>query len=519
MQGYSVRLYNSPHLRQTLITNSVFHSNYYRVNIPRSRSAFAIDIQNTSSSIYITDVSITNNTHASNTAGILMVIIPTSIVFKRCNYRDNHIFMDNVSNPPYSDVQLITIPVSQRKVIAEITDSNFIDNNFSDNSGIIDFLVDSGYFILSFISNSDLYTVLLRNSSISSNTGHYEGGIFAEKTCVIMTDLSFSSNIFSPSINYVKNIVGFSDSKQNSMIINSSFEDNSVTGLLLENNVATFAGVVVFSGNKSYNGGGMAVYGDSVLNFWRATMRFKNNTAQNVGGGLYAKANNCILKINQSTFEFRNNSARTAGHSVYGIDMYMCPDQWPAFKNALVGSNGIDLTSDPRHVCDCSAKTCSFNHIPQNISIIEIYPGQSFNLSLVAVGSLLNFTVLTGVPSTVYANLLPLHSEPGTIPHTMLVQKSKRACSELEYRVESVNQKEVMILAVMNPLNNIPENFTLMWQLNESMWSELVSMLLHKRSNYLAVPAYVEITLLPCPPGFDLYPMANANALNFCKML
>ena len=506
IQGPSIRVYYGRYLQLVTVTHSTFEHNYFR-NRFRTKfapySAFAVDVQNTSSSVVISDVLITNNTHGSDTSGILISVAPDMIILERCFYLHNEVFTDDISRPPYADIQFFFIPFSAGRRLIKIIDSHFDFNVFRDDTGTIDKTVDSGHYVLDFLSSANYYSVSMGNNSISGNSGHYEGAIFSDFTHVEMTNHIIANNSFFPSVFYVKSAVSFSNS--NRMIINNcSIVNNSMTGLDMQSSSTSFIGNIEFRGNRGYNGGGMAVYDNSFLDFVNATVVFEDNCAQNLGGGLYVKTEQKLLfRFIQTSLKFGNNSAMTAGGDVYGIDLYRHQDQATAFTSALAGNRSIDLTSDPRRVCDCSAPTCLANYIPQTISTVQTYPGRLFNLSLLAVGSLLNdSTILSGVPSVVFAQLLPLHSDPGIIPSEMLAQKTNRTCSRLQYKVSSTKSNEVMVLSVENSINKIPQNFTSMWYQNDTVWKQLVESLLLSR--YLTVPAYVSVELLPCPVGFQL---------------
>ena len=92
----------------------------------------------------------------------------------------------------------------------------------------------------------------------------------------------------------------------------------------------------------------------------------------------------------------------------------------------------MDLTSDPLHVCDCTTENSrDCINVVGTIQTVHTYPGKPFNLSLLAVGQLLNTSTLSGVPTAIYAGLLPLHNKSGIIPDTMQVQRGERNCSNL----------------------------------------------------------------------------------------
>ena len=99
------------------------------------------------------------------------------------------------------------------------------------------------------------------------------------------------------------------------------------------------------------------------------------------------------------------------------------------------------------------------NNVPI-VHHIDAYPGETFSLQLVVVGQLVNTITFSGVPSPVYAGILPLHSNnTATIPQGMRVQNAIRNCSKLNFSVSSTNRNEVMALAVNDNLHLIPDYF------------------------------------------------------------
>ena len=218
--------------------------------------------------------------------------------------------------------------------------------------------------------------------------------------------------------------------------------------------------------------------------------------------------------VDSISLHFSNNSAKTAGNDWYGgnlncdIDIYgngwLISPGWTVVMDIsnFPAINKFDLTSDPLHVCDCSTESSqNCINVAQTVHTIHTYPGKSFDLSLLAVGQLLNISTLSGVPSAIYAGLLPLHNKSGSIPDNMRVQNGARRCSNLTYRVSSSNVTETMVLSVVDDIDKVPEYFLTLWQKNPSQWKDTVYMLL---SQHLTIPTYVSIYLQPCPVGFEL---------------
>ncbi len=377
------------------------------------------------------------------------------------------------------------------------------------------------------ISYSDDITVSIRNITISGINGHYSSAVFfnaagkPKGTSLEVCDSTFANNTIFSSNYYEKGTVVLRGAS-NAVVSDCSFLNNRGTGLLIENSDVRFNGTNVFRGNRAYNGGGMALHWHSQMIVMRnATLVFEENSADNYGGGLYVKeyarvdrADTCFIPIYEATalLQFYNNSARTGGNDMYGGDLYTCDMSnrpgWLAMTDLLQfpSNYSVDVTSDPLHVCDCSTEsTQDCINIAQTIKSVETYPGRAFNLSVMAVGQLLNTTFLSGIPSAIYASLLPQNSTKvtsGRIPQTMLVQKGERWCSKLTYQINSTNKNEVMVLAVSQDVNKTQEYFEALWQDHTNWHDHAWNVLKHE----LVVPAYVAIHLLPCPTGFELSP-------------
>ena len=499
---------------------------------PCNGFAFAINIQIgelLTTGIHLENVTMTNNTHGSSVPGIVITSDSAVLhtVFKGVNYAYNHVVEEHFQkgySTGVSDLFILPISTGRRSHI-EIIDSIFANNDFRDNSQAVkSFDIDwTPYSVLYF----GAYNVMISisNTTISNNTGWYEAALLvnANNSYILLDSSVIANNSFYVSDYYKKGTVQL-NSINNVTVHNCSFVKNSATGLLVQGSNIYFSGDNIIRGNKGYNGGGMALNSGSTLTLSaNATISFEDNIVENNGGGLYVKEGSCVdtsythdelecfitvHKHKTTLLHFNNNSAKTAGNDWYGGNLYCVMNvlghgwqvitditDWPA-------NYTLDLTSDPLHVCDCSTESnhdsIKFVHTIQKIST---YPGRSFNLSLLAVGQLLNISTLSGVPSAIYAGLLPLHNKSGSIPDIMTVQNGKRRCSNLTYCVSSFNAREIMVLTVEDNIDKIPEYFLSLWQQNDSQWHRHIKKLL---LHHLSVPAYVAIHLLPCPVGFEL---------------
>ena len=482
--------------------------------------AFAMMIYRIHTIIHLENVSITNNTHGYFTPGIYVSIRNSpsvTMVVKGFNYTNNHVIGElNVEVDAASD--FVYESAGNKKSYIEIVDSYFVNNDYrgiAQATKSVD--IDNTFYNVLYFTDDNV-TLLISNTVISNNTGWYDAAILPNfKNQIFLIENSVvANNSFYMSDYYKKGAVQLT-SISNVTVHNCSFVNNSATGLLVENSHIYFSGDNIIRGNKGYNGGGIALYFCSTLTLSEnATISFEDNLAENNGGGLYVKEESCdtefcfleVLERKTAILHFSNNSAKIAGNDWYGGNLYChmyVVDRyylgWQVITDIIdfPANYTLDLTSDPLYVCDC------FTERSQDCidvtRTMQTYPGKSFSLSLLAVGQPLNISTLSGVPTAIYADLLPLHNKSGSIPDFMTVQNGKKRCSNLTYRVTSPNPSEIMVLTIKDNIDKIPEYFLSLWQQNSSKWHDTIAKLL---SHHLTVPAYVSIHLQPCPVGFEL---------------
>ena len=472
--------------------------------------------------IGITNVSMTNNTHSSHTHGILIDCnnfyplqhpsiphIYTIIVLEKIRYENNHALRSEI----FSTTAEITLSVIKNFIF--LSDLRLLNN--------IGPTQEDSYSLLEFYGPMEA-PITLRNITIWNNFG-YSSVINSEFDCgkcdynvFKMSYLNISGNVFNTTLCDITGLIRFKCAVK-IVMQNCSIENNihSQTGFLFEHSQISFNRTNTIKGNTGYNGGGMSIYGNSllVINLNTSTLLLEDNFAQNVGGGMYVDVEErtlCWFDVGYppawGIIVFNNNSAATAGNDIYGGSLQKCKYTdtyernfigWKAMVHALHMPKDyiIDVTSDPLHVCDCATQSVEdcMNNVPI-VHHIEAYPGETFILQLVVMGQLLNTTTFSGVPSPVYAGILPLHSNnTATIPQGMRVQNVARRCSELNFSVSSTNRNEVMALAVNDNLHLIPDYFVQLWNTKDRAGMP---------SPDLTIPAFVTIELTPCPVGFEL---------------
>ena len=553
------------------IANSLFEKNtYQRNNGGVNNYAIAVKIHQNQPSpmvFHITDVTVTNNTHSSGQSG--------SVYFQSKSPLPHHIYIEGYNctcnkeagdsssaNNEAGDTSSTSFdyeyigPDGQNNTVIEITNSIIAGNIYGENTQINPFYGITNSAILSFVVSfpSSPHTISIRNMTIVNNTGYYDYTILLgthetsyKKITFNMSNVNISNNtIASSSIYYKRGAVNLFNVETIS-VDSCSFLDNSGTALLVENSDMYFSGTNLFKGNKAYNGGGMALYWECEIYLMQdAQLVFEDNVADNLGGGLYIKRSDSGVVEQYNNFEcffyppiikgapyqfnfvFGNNSAKIAGNDMYGGDLYRCmvhiPDHIASYGWRVMttnirfhGNKSIDVTSDAIRVCECSAegyRRCV--DIERIIKRVRVYPGQLFSLSLIAVGQLLDFNILSGPPSSIYAELLPKSDSwttAGYIDSTMKIQNSWRSCLELSYRISSSNSKEVMVLTVGQNAN--ANYYLTLWQQDDQWERNRRDLLFYG----LSVPAYVEVELLKCPLGFEMSSRGVCSCPEFLKKL
>ena len=310
-------------------------------------------------------------------------------------------------------------------------------------------------------------------------------------------------------------------SSKNIYINDCTFEGNNVTGLILSSSHLKILGSLTFSGNRAYRGAAMIfIVGSTMRLSQNSSIYFVGNSAVAKGGAIYLDSSNsygyqlnsilpdCFLQVEHTDFRksliFVNNSAGQGGDALYGetLGFYWplgndflncsspfghCPlvEQSSEFyancsvlftQVSSISPNTLSqVASDPVRVCICSNSTPECHMT--SMAVDPIFPGQSFSISTAVMGN-----ELGTVAGSVFAIFLPLYSvRPWLAAGEDTQGATQLHCNKMEYTIFSINSKEVLLLA------------------SNSIMSEYTDPTL-----FTKFPVYVNITLLPCPPGFAL---------------
>ena len=311
---------------------------------------------------------------------------------------------------------------------------------------------------------------------------------------------------------------------ENTYFNDCSFDGNNITGLILSSSNLIVSGSLNFTGNRAYRGAAMIFIVGSIMRLSQnSSVYFVGNSAVAKGGAIYLDSSNsygyqlnsilpdCFLQVEHADFRksliFVNNSAGQGGDALYGEtlgyvlqlrnDFLNCSslfddenycslvEQSREFYidclllftqvSSITPNTLSQVASDPVRVSICNNDTPECHMT--SMAVDPIFPGQSFSISTVVTGE-----ELGTVTGSVFAIFLPLHSvRPWLAAGEDTQGATQLHCNKMEYTIFSINIKEVLLLAA----NSIMSEYT-----DPTLFTKF--------------PVYVNITLLPCPPGFAL---------------
>ena len=281
-------------------------------------------------------------------------------------------------------------------------------------------------------------------------------------------------------------------------------KDNDANGALVIGSQIFGIGENSFVNNTGYNGGGISFFGNSFLMlYYPAVIYFIDNHAANTGGAIYVDQTSLVNDICFLQVKFNpdhvtnktngiycyNNTANLSGSVLYGGSIDQCsllPATWIYLKfpnssdlfNATFhyspssDSNISLISSDAVRACFCNGydQDCSLD-----IYIIEGYPGQMVYIPIVTVGQ--RFGTTTGTLKVVE---VIKGEEIGQI-----LKSWQPSCQNFSYTVNVKNYADVIPLTTELKISVVIENYA-----NVPV--------------YLKTNITVNITILDCPPGFEL---------------
>ena len=375
------------------------------------------------------------------------------------------------------------------------TQIDVTNNRFSDNG-----LSFSNCASINILSNDDSGLVTVLN--FQNNTSN-EGGVFiivntnpvrinnAKFTFVNNTSSGFDDGLSAAGIMFMKKSVVKMKNSSVKFVANHSPLSGGLT--MIKTVIEATNIFAEFIDNHGSDGGGLSLYEGSYIYFSDySSLRFHHNAVSRKGGAIFVedsgninrqtkKANNLrgLIFVNGVgvDLELSGDKATVAGNEVYGgwIDIL----EYGGTYNISQNDSGLStVASNPTPVCLC------INSVP-NCNITEhqiaVFPGEKFEVEAVAVGQ--RFGV---VPSIVIADL----REKGILYKGQDVQSVGKECTTLEYKVHSLNAREVITLRAQDV--GVPK-------LDEELRG-----ILPLRYHILFKQFSILTTLKTCPIGFTL---------------
>ena len=224
--------------------------------------------------------------------------------------------------------------------------------------------------------------------------------------------------------------------------------------------------MINFIANKGIDGGAVAMYKESRLLFpvrnEGAIIKFVDNVADRQGGGVGVFIDDMGYTTDfhrnlshsffgphpdvNATFHFINNTARFSGNQIHGgwIDWWISIDKLPLSFNKNATNMSHFEPDGPLAVSSGLMRVCICTNSVTNCGITEyqtdVFPGQTINLEVVAVGQRYGTTISFIIASTDEKE--ESVANPEVIPEAEYFQNVQRTCTPVHYTIMSPKNEE-----------------------------------------------------------------------------
>ena len=436
-----------------------------------------------------TDINLAGSTEFAHNKACGTIVAGGAIIASNSNltFTGNTTFLDNGAafgkRPSHgSKVGGGAILTLNHTVLSFSGTTNFI-NNLAILGGAI------------FTSYNTVLSLSGTNNFINNSAELDGGAIYTSRNTVLS---------FNEANNFINNSAGYGGGAihANNIVLSFSgathfFNNTAPVGGAMRNtnNTLTFNGTIYFTNNGHFGKGVSTVngysYGGGVFMRLRSTFSILPNTTvywennhASLGGAIfvddvtptasyctevtpYVPKEECFFQLPGQNLSsgidvqlvFKNNSADDAGSVLYGGALDNCKlthglDSYNSGEvfDMIVHSNDTDynttsnISSDPIQIypCEHNLPDCG-----KNTMLRTVYPGETFEASVVAVGQR-NGTVPSRVVSIIVQGF-----NPGHLPDSQHLQQADNMCTKLNYTVLSLSRKvRIQLRAEGSPCSN-----------------------------------------------------------------
>ena len=326
--------------------------------------------------------------------------------------------------------------------------NNFINNSANSGGGAI-------------YAMTNISLIFIGTSNFSHNSASDIGGAIVTVDNVVLR-FNGTNNFFNNSANNGGAIfavvhISLSFTGTSSLSSNSAMQGGAIS--VNSDIKLTFNGNVSFTNNghntRDCHGGALYLAIDSTFFVLPHTTVYWENNHATLGGAIYVLTANpfnyckmiqiatiiprekCFFQLPGQNLSsgldvqlvFKNNSAYTAGSVLYGGAIDNCYlNSGPVFDKLVqyeADNTASSISSDPFRIC-----LCNLNNRPscsQSMKTLSVYPGETFQVSVVAVGQ------RDGVVPAVVRS----HTDKGRLASSQYIQQTTKMCTTLNYTVFS----------------------------------------------------------------------------------
>ena len=354
-----------------------------------------------------------------DTSYVLNVTLDNTILKKRDLYPYNSIYL--YSNSFYS-VNIIN--TSCHGFIYVIFNYNYNAScQYSNTSIPVDSVVITDSYFFYVLSIQFISSVSKSNNQmISINSCSVHNGLFIINHIYYQTLTMVSIHIVNTQLSFFTNYINKID---NIIFSNVSISNCSNTGLELSNSKLKINDSLTVLNNSGVNGGGMSLYGNSVLEIYpNSKLIFIGNHAANKGGGIYREIMDediCDIIPNRTnvSFYFTNNTA-VIGDDIYGIEFasVYCSIDMGIFKTH------IKYLGPPYNFCFCTNN--SISNCTHTMPRLCKFPGQKiyFNVSITDYNGYITTGLIIRYLNDTYIDTIQIGPKCTEIYYTVTVNSS-----------------------------------------------------------------------------------------------